>query len=150
MLNIHAKIPNMTADFARALDEQLAYTAIGDSLRQIGRRLAKTSRDGINASTGGYKSYYVRGRLTSSSRPGEYPRSQTGQLRHSIGEEVHGLRMEFGSKASYSIYLQNDNPNISATWTKVAPRPFLTLAHNSLSRYMPSDMLTSIRRRLGI
>lgn len=66
--------------------------------------------------------------MNQSSAPGEYPANQSGQLLGSIGYEVSGRELRFGSEGAtnrgfdYAVGLHEGT-------SKMAPRPYLTKAY---------------------
>lgn len=116
-----------------AMDSRRAQRAILRGLKEIGHLLKITARAGIRERNKTGRVYNFRGRLHRASAPGEYPAKRTGNLGRSIDFEASGFKMEFGTNISYAKFLQQyKNPEQrSSTWNKVAPRPFLTLAHDS-------------------
>jgi len=116
----------------RAMNPRNIQKSITVSLKEIGEKLVKTAKDGIKTSPKTYKRYFYPGiGYVRSSRPGTYPADQSGSLRRSVATRTEGYRMYFGAKKDYAKYLQQTNsPEKLSTWIRIAPRPFLTLAHN--------------------
>jgi hypothetical protein len=153
MLLINAKVSSVTPEMHKALDGKNYYNGMVNGLQMTGGLLVNEARQGIINSPKTYKVYYINGRRTKSSQPYTYPANQTGRLRKSIRNTTNGLQMRFGASTSapYAKYLQKtDGPfKKDPVWTRVAPRPVLTLAHRSVSPKFQSVMLTSVLRNIG-
>jgi len=151
MIDVYVKLPTITPQMQKALSSRCFRNGMIEGNKEIGGDLVDTAKAGILASPKTYRVYYVNGKRTRSSQPGAYPANQTGRLRKSIHSETSGLDMRFGAgtDAPFSVYLQNDSPLKTPVWKKVAPRPFLTLAHRKVRPKMEKIMLTSVLRNIG-
>ncbi|RLC69261.1 MAG: hypothetical protein DRH97_00180 [Chloroflexi bacterium] len=114
-------------------------TGILNGSKSIGKQLVIACMVGISQSPKTGKVYYYKGvGKTRASRAGAYPANQSGKLRNSVKFRVHGLSMfKFGAEADYAKYLQQSaTPDGSkrAGTGKIAERPLLTLAHDSVKK----------------
>lgn len=138
--------------FLRALDERRVQVAILRGMKEIGKLLTLTARAGIRKRNKTGRVYNFRGRKHRSGAPGEYPAKRTGDLARSIDFDANKFRMEFGTNSKYAKYLQQyKTPDErSSTWRIIAPRPFLTLSHDSHRDEFEKIMSRNIRSEFNI
>lgn len=92
--------------------------------------------------------YIFRGRRHQASAPGESPANRTGRLARSIDYKVRSYsEMVFGAKAFYGGFLEHGTKNENGS-TRIAPRPYLIRAFNSVKRDLVRAILENIDREL--
>jgi hypothetical protein len=152
MMRIGVTIQQATPGMMRALDRGSVYNGMILGLGDIGKNIKDTADKGIKDPPKTGRVYSIRGRRHRASAPGEYPATFSGRLARELGFEVVGLRMRVGSSTPYSRFLQQtDGPTKNASFTKIAPRPFLTNSHKtnapSFQPIMRDRLLAAMRIR---
>ena len=141
-------------NFGRPTDKNKFYRGMGRSLKQVGKDLATTARAGIAQPPKSGRIYIVNGKAHRASAPYEYPANRSGRLRRSTTSTTKGLSMEFGTKrVSYAPMLQQFKTaqQRKSNWSRLAPRPYLTLAHDTVIKQISvRSMVSSIQAELGI
>lgn len=136
----------------KALSEHIAIRGIQLGNKQIGLGLKREGKRGITQGPKSGRLYIINGKLHRASAPGEYPANLTGKLKKSIDFEQDQLEMEFGADTKYAPILQQyeDANQRSSIFTKIAPRPFLTLAHDNESPKFVAKMYASFAKVTGV
>lgn len=136
----------------RALDPKRVQVAILRGMKEIGKTLVLTARAGIRKRNKTGRVYNFRGRKHRSGAPGEYPAKRTGDLGRSIDFDANKFRMEFGTNSPYAKYLQQFKTpeERSSSWRIIAPRPFLTLSHDSHKDEFEKIMSRNIRSEFNV
>jgi len=143
---------NIDKDVMRAMDSKRVQVAILRGMKEIGKKLTLTARAGIRARNKTGRVYNFRGRKHMAGAHGEYPAKRTGDLGRSIDFDASKFRMEFGTNSPYAKYLQQFKTpeQRSSSWRKIAPRPFLTLSHDSHRDEFEKIMSKNIRSEFNI
>ena len=98
-----------------------------------GKELANTARHGIANPPKSGNIYSYKGRKHRASSAGQFPANRSGLLRRRTTFKAKSLSMEFGTQGvAYAPALQQFKTaqQRSSTWSRLAPRPYLTLSHD--------------------
>ncbi len=127
---------DLSKGFDKAMSPGGARIGIINGSVRIGNALVDAIQEGIRGGPATGRIYNFRGRKHQASAPGEYPANRTGDLAGSIKSKLlNATSFEVGSDGiSYAPILQQfPSPDVrSSDWSKIAPRPFLTLAHDQV------------------
>lgn len=145
-------IEKVDNDVFQAMDSKRVQVAILRGMKEIGKLLTLTARAGTRKRNKTGRVYNFRGRKHRASAPGEYPAKRTGDLGRSIDFDASGFKMEFGTNSPYAKYLQQFKTpeQRSSSWKKIAPRPFLSLAHDSHKDEFEKIMSKHIRSEFNL
>jgi len=129
-ISVKMEVPK---DVFKALNSKRVDVAITRGMKEIGKDLVKTAKTGMlkkTRKTG--RLYNYKGRIARAGAEGEYPQRRSGTLHRSLSFTVGGHRLDFGTNTKYAKYLQQYKTpeQRSSSWRRIAPRPFLTLAHD--------------------
>lgn len=141
-------------DMQNALTEARYKRAILRGNKVIGKKMISVIKRGIRTGPRTGRIYKFRGKKIRSSAAGEYPKNRTGALAKSINFTVaNATKLEVGSKnILYAPILQQYKTPDQRTsvWRKIAPRPFLTKAHDELEGGFIGDMSDAIKQEIGL
>ena len=145
---------NISDSMERAMDIRRSQVAVLQGMKLAGLAMKKTIKAGIKGGPKTGRIYNFKGRKHRSSAPGEYPANRSGALLKSISFRVeNATKLEVGSQdIKYAPILQQFKTPTQRTsnWRKIAPRPFLTLAHDENAPFFPMIMANVIQKELGI
>lgn len=143
---------NYSKGFFKPLDGGNAYRGIQNANKHISVALIKTAQKGVKNPPSTGRIYIINGRAHKASAQGEYPANRSGRLKKSIKADHDKLEFEFGSDISYAVYLQQYKTaqDRSSGWKKIAPRPFLTLAHDAVKGNFQWLMYSRVNKDLGL
>jgi phage gpG-like protein len=135
----------------KALNHNLAWRGIQKGNTAIAKKLVKTARAGIRKPPKTGRVYTINGRTHRASAQGQYPANFTGDLQKSVHFEENDLEFGFGADTKYAPILQQyeNAQQRNSMWVKIAPRPFLTLAHDTVMKDAESIMETSFKKVTG-
>lgn len=133
----------VSKDMKQALSTEKSKVAILRGNKTIGKNLATSMVEGIRKGPKTGRIYNFRGRKHQASSPGEYPANRSGDLARSINFVVrNAITLEVGSEdLDYAPILQQftSPEDSSVNFTKIAPRPFISLAHReNEARFIPT------------
>ncbi len=94
-----------------------------DAAEMAGQMLVRTTQEGMEGAGGGR---LYPGQRRQSSAPGGYPAIQSSQLYGSLGHEVSGNTLRFGSSGAFNRGFDYAIGQHEGT-SKMAPRPYLHL-----------------------
>lgn len=140
------------SEMERVLDNKRFYKGIQRFCTALGKDLANTMREGIAQPPKSGRIYNYRGRKHRASAPMEYPANRSGLLRRNTTFEVSGLKLEAGTKnVSYAPILQQYKTaqERTSSFKKIAPRPYITLAHDAVVRNgLTAEMISAIQAEI--
>lgn len=141
------------AGMGRVTNEKLFYRGIQSFNSSFGKDMANVAREGIANPPKSGRIYSHNGRKHRASAPMQYPANRSGLLRRRTTFKSSGLQVEVGTiGVAYAPMLQQFKTaqQRTSSWSRLAPRPYITLAHDTVVKNnIPAKMISSVEAEIG-